>query len=282
MNPDELDERLEQLYNSAQTASSEGLTEEAVRRCEEALSLLESYGEDTEQHNYADFVMLMGDIHWSAGSYEDAYRAYHRVVQNEPERPDARIAMGVALFHLCRFTAAQTVLEMCSLDTPEDAETWYYLGLLALRQRRTVIAWGLLEKAHEIEEDRFFMPEEISDDELRTVHHRMILRLPPPFRHILEQVPVAFEDQPSDDVLFSSDPPMDPTILGIFDGVPVGENELSPNTAIITQVIYYRENIWLLNHDRKELEDELWTTVRHELGHFLGLSEEEMDEQGLD
>ena len=282
MNPDELDDRLEQLYSSAQSASSEGLTQEALRRCEEAMMLLENYGEDTEAHSYADFVMLVGDIQWGAGEYEEAYRAYHRVVQNEPDRLDASVAMGVALFHLCRFTAAQAALEMCSIDLPDDAETWYYLGLLAARRGRHSIGLQFIEMANELDEERYPMPRDVPDEEVTALAGRMIEEVPEPLRGMLKEVPIVFEDQPDEELLFSADPPMDPLILGIFEGMAAGDDARHPQMAAITRVVFYRDNIALFGRKQEKLEEELWSTLRDEIGHFLGLNEEEMAEQGLE
>lgn len=282
MEHDEYESQLEQLYSSAQSASSEGLAEEAIRRCEEALILIETHGEESDTHSYADFVMLMGDVHWAAGEYEDAWRCYHRVVLNEPERSDARVAMGVALYHLCRFTSSRVVLEMCSVEVPDDAETWYYLGLLTLRDGHRNTAYGFLEAANELEEGRFRMPVELSDDDIRRAVARLIASLPAPFAENLAKLPITIKDHPDEELLFSSDPPLDPTVPLVLDGIPHGEDATDPEHAHVEAIIAFRENLWLLGYDPEVLHDELFATVRQEIAHFFGLSDEELEERGMD
>lgn len=282
MSPDELEARLDQLYSSAHSASSEGLRDEALRRCEEALALLEDYGEETERHSYADFVMLMGDCYWGAGEYEDAYRSYNRVVVNEPDRLDARVATGVALYHLCRFTAAKAVLEMCSLDIADDGETWYYLGLIALREERHELAMHFFETAAELEEQRFHIPSEVPEHELREMLTRLMEEIPEPFRNLLRQLPIEIRDQPPEELLFSCDPPMDPSLLGIFEGTAPGDPGATPGVVSIERIVLFRGNISLLAHEPQKLEEELWNTLRGEIGHFLGMSDEELAERGMD
>lgn len=282
MTPEELDEALNQLYHSAQSASSEGLKDEALKRCEEALELLESNGEDTERHSFADFVMLIADIHWSAGDYERAYQDYHRVALNDAERLDARVAMGVALFHLCRFQAARTILEMCSLDDPDDAETWYYIGLLALREGKRELAMSHFNSAHELQEDRFLLPVDISEAEIAEIVERLVEEIPQPIRRALENVPIILEKRPEEDMLFSADPPLDPTVLGIFDGIPAIDMGSTTIETSPTRIVLFYENIWLLAGDRATLEEELWITLKHEIGHYFGLNEEDLAERGLD
>jgi len=282
MTPDDLDERLEQLYQGAQSASSEGLAEEALKRSHEGMELLEANGEDTDHHSYSDFVMLTADIHWSAGDYEEAYKHYHRVMVNDPERNDARVATGVALYHLCRFTAAQALLEMCSLDDPDEPEAWYYLGLLALRQDRTEVAMQHFSVANELMEDRFLLPEEIEEKDIVEIVERHLNELPDAIAAALDNVPIILEKRPSEELLFSSDPPMDPTVLGIFDGLPLTEESTLDAVLSPTRIVLFYENIWVLAKDRVTLEEELWITLKHEIGHYFGLSEDDLAKRGLD
>ncbi len=279
MTPDELEKTLERLYNSARSASSEGLTDEAVRRCEEALELIETYGEDSERHTYGDFVMLSGDVHWGAGDYEQAYRAYYKVMMHEPDRLDARVAVGVALYHLGRFAASQSILEMTSLEDGEDAETWYYLGLLALRRGQRDVAMIHFETAHDLESNRFFVPVEIPPEEIIALVESMVEEIPEPLREPLANVPILVEDHPSEALLFGSDPPMDPLLLGIFDGVPLTEPQDLVTSP--THIILFLDNIWLFGHNREALEEELWVTLKHEIGHYFGLNEDELADRGL-
>ncbi len=281
MNPDELDDRLEQLYQMAKSASSEGLVDEAVRRCEEALELMESFGEDTDRHTYSDFVMLTGDVHWAAGDWEGAFQSYERVALNDPERHDAHLAMGVSLYHLCRFHSAQAVLERSSLKDPDDPEAWYYLGLLALRQEKTGLAMIFFENANELQEERFPVPVEISDEEIVEIVEKMIEEIPEDLRKSLDNVPILLQKRPDEAFLFSSDPPMDPTILGVFDGIPAPDMGSSMIVTAPSRIVLFAENIWLLASDRDKLEEELWITLKHEIGHFLGLSEEDLADRGL-
>lgn len=281
MTPDDLDEKLEKLYQNARLASSEGLRDEALDRCEDALALLESFGDDTDHHSYSDFVMLMGDIYWASGDWEQAFEYYQRVALNDPERNDARVAMGVTLYHLCRFHAAQTVLEMCSLTDQDDPEVWYYLALLALRGDKRSLAMYFFDRANELHEDRFIMPVEVEEEDVIDMVNSMIAEIPEPLMRAMENVPIVAEDRPSEELLLSSDPPMDPTVLGLFTGIPHGESSSAiPDGP--TQITLFLENIWLLAGDRDKLEEELWITLKHEIGHYFGLSEEELTERGLD
>lgn len=282
MDPEELDKTLTHLYQSAQSASSEGLTDEALHRCEQALELIETWGDDAESHGYSDFIMLKGDIQWGAGNYEEAFQAYHRVALNDPDRHDARVAVGVALFHLCRFHSAREVLEKCSADDPDNPETWYYLGLIALRFDERPLALRYFDLAHDLNEERYQIPVEITEEEIRDIVDAQIETVPEQIREVLANVPIILEKRPSMDLLFSENPPMDPTLLGIFEGIPYPDSGPSTIVTTPTRIVLFTENIWLVANDRETLEEEIWVTLKHEIGHFLGLDEDDLAERGLD
>jgi predicted Zn-dependent protease with MMP-like domain len=49
------------------------------------------------------------------------------------------------------------------------------------------------------------------------------------------------------------------------------------------QIILFLENIWdVAETDEKLFRDEVRTTFLHELGHYLGLDEDDLTERGLE
>ena len=68
--------------------------------------------------------------------------------------------------------------------------------------------------------------------------------------------------------------------LGLFTGAEFAEENDVP---LPPQIILFLENIWgLVETDEKHFCDEVRTTYLHELGHYLGLDEEELTERGLE
>jgi len=73
-----------------------------------------------------------------------------------------------------------------------------------------------------------------------------------------------------------------PDILGLFDGVPLPETEsldlpqLRPNTIYL-----FQRNLERAAQDRDDLVEQIRITLWHELGHYLGFEEEDMDDLGL-
>jgi predicted Zn-dependent protease with MMP-like domain len=107
--------------------------------------------------------------------------------------------------------------------------------------------------------------------------------LPEPIRRYLANVAIAVEDLPADDDLLASDPPLSPSILGIFRGSPLGQKgSMDPWSHFPSSIVLYQKNLQRFARDRKELVEQIGITLIHEVGHFLGLDEEQLWERGLE
>jgi predicted Zn-dependent protease with MMP-like domain len=103
-------------------------------------------------------------------------------------------------------------------------------------------------------------------------------RLPEELRERAANVPVLFERWPSEAILA---PDIEPDILGLF----VGDSfNLSESTQPMPAQIYlFLENIAdLVGEDEAMFRVEVRLTYLHELGHYLGLDEGELQVRGLE
>jgi predicted Zn-dependent protease with MMP-like domain len=101
--------------------------------------------------------------------------------------------------------------------------------------------------------------------------------LPEPLRKRAEKLPVIFEPQPNTDLQADG---IEADTLGLFTGAEfVEENDV----PLPPQIILFLENIWsLAKTNDKHFREEVRTTFLHELGHYLGLDEDELTERGLE
>lgn len=103
-------------------------------------------------------------------------------------------------------------------------------------------------------------------------------RLPPDLRVHAERLPVVLEPWPNDALVEEG---WDPDLLGMFVGDPLGipEHERQP---LPPQILLFVENLWDYAGENDEAyREEVRVTYLHELGHFLGLDEEDLDRRGL-
>lgn len=102
--------------------------------------------------------------------------------------------------------------------------------------------------------------------------------LPQELRDAAGQVPVCIEDWPDDALVKDG---LSPDILGLFVGAPRHEHHGDPGPP--PQILLYLENI-LDECDAAgtSFEEEVRRTYLHELGHYLGLNEDDLYERDLD
>jgi predicted Zn-dependent protease with MMP-like domain len=108
---------------------------------------------------------------------------------------------------------------------------------------------------------------------------RAIAGLPKQFLDRLENVAVMVEDRPSAELLERMEIPPDDTLFGLYEGVPLTERgfeaPLYPDRIWIFQEPIERE---CLTED--EIEKEVQTTIIHEVAHFFGFDDDELEELG--
>jgi predicted Zn-dependent protease with MMP-like domain len=101
--------------------------------------------------------------------------------------------------------------------------------------------------------------------------------LPAPLREEARRLPVTFEPAPSAELQTDG---IEVDTLGLFVGAEFADGgaEVMP-----PQIILFLENLWdFAGGEETAYAEEIRTTFLHELGHFLGLGEDELGERGLE
>lgn len=115
----------------------------------------------------------------------------------------------------------------------------------------------------------------VTMDEFETLVERALEQLPPEFAELLDNIAVVVEEEPEPELLREMGMDEDEELLGLYRGVPLGERETG-TFALPDQVSIYRQPLLRVCRSRRELIREVRDTVVHELGHYFGLSDEEM------
>ena len=101
--------------------------------------------------------------------------------------------------------------------------------------------------------------------------------LPERLRAEAAKLPVTFEPRPNQRLVSEG---VEPDTLGLFVGPEFAEEGMAPMPS---QIILFLENILdLAEGDEEFFREEIRTTLLHELGHYLGLDEDELTERGLE
>ena len=99
--------------------------------------------------------------------------------------------------------------------------------------------------------------------------------IPVSFRKYMENIVIVVEEEPSVEDYEETETPEDEDLFGIFRGVPYFDRG-GAASHLPAQVAIFRGPISRFCRTRGEAVCEIRETVVHEVGHMLGLSDEEM------
>ena len=103
--------------------------------------------------------------------------------------------------------------------------------------------------------------------------------LPAPLRERAQTLPVTCERLPN---AAQRRDGIQPDTLGLFVGPEFAEEEMTA-LPLPPQIILFLENLWDVSEGDEEIFcEEVHTTYLHELGHYLGLNEDDLFDRGLD
>ena len=107
---------------------------------------------------------------------------------------------------------------------------------------------------------------------------RTLQSFPSALRASARQLPVSFERRPGKALQKDG---IEPDTLGLFVGEPFSETGTT-TAPLPAQVILFLENIWEVAEGNEVVyQEEVRATLLHELGHYLGLDETDLEERGL-
>ena len=108
---------------------------------------------------------------------------------------------------------------------------------------------------------------------VRLAYHQ----LPANFQKALDNVDVSVEEWPTPEELGLLTE--EGSLFGLYTGVPLPERA-GAEPALPDRIIIYRQPILRSCSTRKEVVQEIKVTLWHEVGHYLGLSEEDLHRLG--
>ncbi|MBM4378394.1 MAG: metallopeptidase family protein [Deltaproteobacteria bacterium] len=205
------------------------------------------------------------------------------VLSAAPADPEAAWERALALFELCRFGEAKAAFEARLGDPEQAAHAHQHLGQVLERKGRQAEAEAHFATARKLHPQDFPPPVVASPERFQALLDGALAGLPEDMKRDLQGVPVTAEDLPSDADLLVNDPPLSPTILGIFRGPPLGEPCVPESPGMPCRSIsLYRLNLLRAVGTQEELAEQVRTTLVHELGHLRGEDDSELAARGLE
>jgi predicted Zn-dependent protease with MMP-like domain/Flp pilus assembly protein TadD len=227
-------------------------------------------------------LLLAGMAENDLGHNRQALGHIDRVLSGDPSDLDALYERGVALYELCRFASARRAFEAVVRHAPGDAWSLHHLGLIAERAGDERRARELLGRAARLAPREIRAPVEMAPSAFDAELRRALAELPAEERAALDGVPVGVEELPALPDLVAVDPPLSPSILGLFRGPSLGEPCPEDEAGPCRSIVVYRRNLLRFARDRAQLAEQIRVTLLHELGHLHGESDEALRARGLE
>ncbi|MCY0992862.1 metallopeptidase family protein [Nannocystis sp. ILAH1] len=212
----------------------------------EALELLDEASPDW--HDHPELHYFRGDLVWTIEGPGAAEPHFRRALEREPRFADAHHAL--AQVHEAmdeRPAMIRHYLEVLKLDAHDD------------------IGAGIGTK----EDQRF----------IAGVAEAVLEHLPEEFKGRLGNVPVVLEARPAKYLVQDG---FDPRALGLFEGPDHFHQRGIEAAAAPSRIVLYYANLLAMFADEDELREQVEVTILHEIGHYFGLDEDDMQRLGLD
>jgi predicted Zn-dependent protease with MMP-like domain len=266
---------LDAILDLAEDALDRGDPKGALTYCDQALEV---------DPAHPGALFLSGEAYFELRELDEAEARFRRVLQEEPDHAASWAGLAGALFEQLRFDEAWNASLRATRLDPRDPEGWWWRGLLRERRGDLPGADRALRRASLLDDRRFPWPIPLTDAMIEAVVEQSLRDMHPSIRTYLQQIPILLEEVPSDDVLFDfEEPPSPAELLGFFSGYSLADRSIdNPWSNLPAAIVLFRRNLERYATDRDHLIEELRVTVLHEVGHFLGLDEDDLERRGLD
>lgn len=115
--------------------------------------------------------------------------------------------------------------------------------------------------------------------QFRALVQEAIDTIPPRFKSEIRNVAIVIEDRPTRELLAEMEMEPPDTLLGLYQGIPLTERQWAHGNVLPDRItLYQREIEEECEGDEDEIVVAIGETLIHELGHYFGLSEDEIME----
>jgi len=265
----------------------------------------------------ARLSLLEGQALIDLGRSEEAVHRLNVTLSLSPRLGAARYEKGVAEFELCRFDDAKRTFAQVLEQMPDHAHALFHLGLIADREDDSAAASKYFAQAARHDPASFASPPMVSAAEFAARVKKAVADLPDDVRADITRSHLETSELPALRDLVAERPPLSPTILGLFRGLPLNwstDVDRRPQTGRIAQgktqrmsgrgapppaateadstdancatpertIVLYRRNLLRSVRDVAELDEAIRRTLHHEVGHLRGEDDGSLRDRGLE
>lgn len=223
-----------------------------------------------------DVMLFLGDAEFDWGDLEAALEAYDSAVELDPDWADALAARARCLVEIGRMNEARSDVERALRLDSRCAQAHYVRAILLEFAGRLRHSDAAYRTAARLEPEHFIVPIRVNRKTFDAAVRKAIARLPRKIKERMEGVEVYVKDIP--DVTGAAEPRISPLVMGVFDGYSITERRISdPWSQFPPRICLYQRNIERVCSTHEDLVEEIEITLLHEVGHYFGLEEDDLE-----
>ena len=115
-------------------------------------------------------------------------------------------------------------------------------------------------------------------NEFRKLVDEALESIPSKFREAMQNIAIVIEDEPTSEELADVGVEPPDTLLGLYQGTPLTERQWAHGNVLPDKITLYQGPIEDSSEDEDDIVVAIGETLIHEIGHYFGLSEEEIEE----
>ncbi|WP_147680965.1 metallopeptidase family protein [Actinomyces ruminicola] len=125
-------------------------------------------------------------------------------------------------------------------------------------------------------------PTSLTDAEFESAVADALDTIPAELAAQMDNVVVLVQDEPDPEMLSDADFDDDgqPTLLGLYDGVPLTERDAGWSLVLPDRILIFQGPLQRWCDSRQELVEQVAVTVIHEVAHHFGISDARLHELG--
>jgi len=266
---------VERTLDMAEEALDRGDPESALDLCQEVLD---------QDDGHPGALFLTAEAHRDLRELPAAEARYRDAIKVAPHHSSSWSGLANVLFDQLRFEESRSASLRAIRIDDANPEAFHLRGLLRERRGDFFGAARDFRRATLLDPGAYPLPVPLDDGTVEAVVEEAVRAMHPSIRDYLQQVAILLDEVPDDELLRQWDPPAPPgEILGYFSGTSLADRSTgNPWTNLPSAIVLFRRNLQRIAADHDRMIEELRVTVIHEIGHFLGLTEEDLEERGLD
>ena len=120
----------------------------------------------------------------------------------------------------------------------------------------------------------------LSEKDFDRIVKKAIRSIPEEIQQYLDNIVISVKKRPSKKMLQEMGLSPEEPLLGVYDGVSLMDRSATSPPLFPDSIILFQEPLEEMCETIEELEEEIEITVVHEIAHFVGISEERLEEIG--